>query len=275
MSETRDSLERAAPAAAEQHDAAIAAVRAELDEAGAERVKLEQNFAGQLESLRQEARAVQEPLEARAAAQVEAAKREAQTEAVEILVEAATHHDVALARVRDEARADRVRSEEQLTALKQEFADRVEAQAAEQSEVRVRDAGAEAMRALAESAEQRDAEARARAQAEERLAEAVQALAVIRKEADLAHAEVKRLHVERTDQSEQARRAQGQHERQLADLKLQLSAILEADPNAKTRSPAKHSVTRRGMVEITRAFVLAGLTGTLVGWYVAFSGILY
>ena len=207
-------------------------------------------------------------------------KREAQTEAAEILVEAATHHDVALARVRDEASSGQGSVRRAVDRdLKQEFADRARSAGGGAERVYASaDAGAEATaRPCARSRAPSSAtlEARARAQAEERLAEAVQALAVIRKEADLAHAEVKRLHVERTDQSEQARRAQGQHERQLVDLKLQLSAILEADPNAKTRSPAKHSVTRRGMVEITGAFVLAGLTGTLVGWYVAFSGILY
>ena len=150
MRETRDSLERATAGAAVQHDVAIAAVRAELNEAGAGRAKLVQDFAGQLESLRQEARA---------AAQVEAAKREAQTEAAEMLVEATTHHDGALARVRDEARADGVRAEERLTELKQEFVDGVEAQAAEQSDGQVRKARADATRPSAESTERRDAEA--------------------------------------------------------------------------------------------------------------------
>ena len=109
----------------------------------------------------------------------------------------------------------------------------------------------------AETAQQRDAEVRARARAdvaraEERLAEVEQTLTAIRKEADLAHAEVERLQAERTDQRERSRReARGQHERQLADVKVRFSAMKDAEVNTKATLAEQRAMTRRGMAEIT------------------------
>ena len=220
-------------------------------------MKLEQDLALRAEAVRRETEAAHlaqvAALEAQAAERYAAAVRAAQAEAAQMLAETTKRHDDALARARAEARADVAQAEDQLAELKQKLADRVEAQAPPRDD---------AMRAAAETAQQRDAEVRAQARAdvaraEERVVEVEQTLTAIRQEAGLARAEIERLQAERTDQREQAsREARDQHERQLA-------------------APAKkRTVTRRGMAEITGAVGLAGFAGTLIGWYVAFSGIL-
>ena len=252
-----DVTARAAAATAQQHDTALAAARAELEEAEAQHVKLEQDLALRAEAVRRETEAAHlaqvAALEAQAAERCAAAVSAAQAEAAQMLAETTKRHDDALARARAEARADVAQAEDQLAELKQKLADRVEAQAPPRDD---------AMRAAAETAQQRDAEVRAQARAdvaraEERVVEVEQTLTAIRQEAGLARAEIERLQAERTDQREQAsREARDQHERQLA-------------------APAKkRTVTRRGMAEITGAVGLAGFAGTLIGWYVAFSGIL-
>ena len=237
-------------ATVQKYDASLAAVRAQLEQAEARRVTLEQDLATQVDTARREtatAHAAQAAAsEAKAADRIEAVRHQANT-----------------------ALAAR---ETELAELKQELNDRVEAQAAAQVEA--------AVRGSAETAKQRDAavEARARAdvaRAEQRLAEVEQTLNATRKKVDLAQAEVERLRADRTDQREQARReARGHYERQLAHLKVQFSAMREADQDT-TVIPAKRiTVTRRGMVEVAGALVLAGVTGTLAGWFVVLSGIL-
>ena len=122
--------------------------------------------------------------------------------------------------------------------------------------------------ALEKTAQQREAEMRARARtdverAEERLAEVERTLAAIRKRADRVQAEVERLHAaEHPEQREQAgHETPGQREPRFADSKA---------------TPAEgRTVTRRGMARLTGAVVLAGVTGTVIGWVVALSRLLY
>jgi len=116
----------AATEAARRHDAQQAALRAELRDAEARRVKLEQDHVVRVDTVRREAdRAHRTEIEVNAAAaaeQVAAAVRLAKTEAARELVETMKQRDVALARVRDEARADVARAEDELAQLKQTVA---------------------------------------------------------------------------------------------------------------------------------------------------------
>ena len=271
----RDARADAVCAAAEttqQHDTALAAVRAQVEDAEARRVKTEQDLAVRVDIVRREADTAHAAqvvaLEAKAAAQIEAAVREAQAEAAQMLVATMREHDVTLVRVRADAHTDVAQAEDQLAELK-EFAHRVEAQTAAQVEA--------AVRASAETAQQREADVRARARAdvtraEERLADVERTLTAVRKEADLAQAKVERLHAERTDQRRQARReALRQLAHVLAHMKAQFSAMRKGDANTKATPATWQAVTRRGMAKITGAFVLAGFTGTLIGWYLAFA----
>ena len=189
-----------------------------------------------------------------------------------MLVEKVKQHDVALAKVRAEA-AQQHKAE--LAVQETELA----AQAAEQVAAAEGAAQAEAAQMLDETTKQHDvtlAEVRGEAQAdvaraEARLAEVEQTLSAIRQEADLTQAEVQRLRAERTDQREPARReVSGHHEGQPTDLRIQFGAMREAADMKATPAP-NGAVTRRGMAGITGAVVLAGFTGTLIGWFVDFS----
>ena len=138
---------RAAAETAQQHDAALAAGRALLDDAEARRMKLGQDLV-QVETERRDADTAHvaqvTALEAQVAEQLAAAVREAQAEAAQMLGETMRQHDVALARVRTGAQADAARAEDRVTELKQEVADRVETQTAAQTAT---------MRATAETAQ--------------------------------------------------------------------------------------------------------------------------
>ena len=111
----------------------------------------------------------------------------------------------------------------------------------------------EAQAAEGLEATRRDAEVRARARAdvaraEARLAEVEQKLTATRKEADLAQAELQRLHAERTHESEQDRReACVQYKGQPAYSKIQFRAMREADANTTATPTKKRAVARRGM----------------------------
>ena len=127
----------------------------------------------------------------------------------------------------------------------------------------MREAQSEATQRLVATMRQHDAalaEVRVEAQAdvaraEERVAEVEQTLTAIRQQADLAQAEVQRVHAERAHEREQAKQVK--------------------DDTRVPLEPTEPAVARRGMAEITGAVVLAGFAGVLIGWLVAFSGILY
>ena len=289
----RDDAGRAAVAAAQQHDAALAAVRAQLEDVEVGRVQLEQDLPVRVAAMRREtdaAHAVQvAALEARATAQLEAARRDAETalaaqetkleghaaarigaavraaraEAAQMLAEAVKEHHVALARLRAERQTDATQAEDQLAELQQQFTDRVEAETATRIEAAVREAHDDAVRVAAEGAQQRDAEARAEvARAKEGMTEAEQTLGAIRKEADMAQAEVRRLRAERANQHE--------HRHTLVKAKVGARRAAAADTHAISTKSKSRSVTPRGMAEVAGALVLAGFTGTLIGWFVAF-----
>lgn len=210
------------------------AVRADADETDMQRVKLEQDlarrFARQVDSVRRKADTAHAArvaaVEAWAVGQVEATRRD--TEA----------------------------------ALAAQEAD-LETQAATRLEAAVREAQSEATQRLVATMRQHDAalaEVRVEAQAdvaraEERVAEVEQTLTAIRQQADLAQAEVQRVHAERAHEREQAKQVK--------------------DDTRVPLEPTEPAVARRGMAEITGAVVPAGFAGVLIGWLVAFSGILY
>ena len=79
----------------EQHDVALAALLAQLADAEAGRVKVDQDLAFQVETVRREA--AQERAAKVAALEAQAAVREAQGDAAEVLSATKRHHDVALA----------------------------------------------------------------------------------------------------------------------------------------------------------------------------------
>ena len=143
-------------------------------------------------------------LAAQAADRVVAAVRTAQAEATQILVATMKQHDVAVAAVRAEAQADLSRAEDRVTELQQDFAERVEADAA------ARDA---ALRAAAETARQFDGELVA-VRAELEAAEARQVrleqdfvvrLDTLRREADTARrAQLEAAHVQAAERLEAA-----------------------------------------------------------------------
>ena len=184
---------RAAAETAQQHDAALAAGRALLDDAEARRMKLEQDLVVRVDTVRREADAAQAaqvavveaqaaemaqqhdavlaPLKMQAAEQLAAAVREAQAEAAQMLGETMRQHDVALARVRTGAQADVALSEDRVTELKQELADRVATHVEMQAT-----AHTAAVRVAAETAQQH--EAVLAAQAAEQLTAAVRAAQV-------------------------------------------------------------------------------------------------
>ena len=207
------------------------AVRADTDETDMQRVKLEEDlarrFARQVDSVRRKADTAHAArvaaVEAWAVGQVEATRRD--TEA----------------------------------ALAAQEAD-LKTQATTRIEAAVREAQTEATQRLVATMRQNDAalaEVRVRAQAdvaraEARVAEVEQTLTAIRQQADLAQAEVQRVHAERAHEREQVR-----------------------DETRVRHEPKEPAVARRGMAEITGAVVLAGFAGALIGWFVAFSGILY
>ena len=219
-----------------QHDAALAAVRAELADTEARRAELAQDLAGRVDAVRRQAKAEHTnqlaALKAKANARLEAARREGEAAlaAKTAQVEAAARH----------TREDTTR-------------------------------------AVTAAAQQRDAEAQAQTRAEMtraegRLGEVERTLAAVRMKADLAQAEVDRLQGDHTRQLEQVRReARAQQARELKSQKAQFNAMRVADAT----STGARVVTHHGMVRITGAVVLAGLAGTLIGWFVTFSGILY
>ena len=97
----RDAALRTAAETARQHDGELAAVRAELEAAEARQVKLEQDFAVRVDTLRREAdtaRATQvAALETQAAQRLAAAVHDAESEAAQTLVETVRQHDATLA----------------------------------------------------------------------------------------------------------------------------------------------------------------------------------
>ena len=187
----RDDAERKAAEAAQQHDAALAAVGAQLDDAEVRRVKLEQGHAVQVATLRREADAARAAevaaTEARATEGLEALRREAEA-ALAILakelesqaaaqVEAAVRveHDAAEARRAElershgvevaKVRAELDDSEAQQAKLEQDHVIHVdtirqEADAAQALKVAaaVREAQAESAQLVVETMKQHDAE---------------------------------------------------------------------------------------------------------------------
>ena len=199
----RDAALRTAAETARQHDGELAAVRAELEAAEARQVKLEQDFAVRVDTLRREAdtaRATQvAALETQAAQRLAAAVHDAESEAAQTLVETVRQHDATLAvagaqledaearRIEREqdflVRVDTLRREADIARAAQVSA--VQVQAAERVETAVRASEEEAAQKLAETRKQHDialASVRAEAQAdatraESRLAELKQELA--------------------------------------------------------------------------------------------------
>ena len=237
---------------------------------------LKARAAGRVESTRRDAgialAAQEADLKGQAAVRVDAAVREAQAEAAQVLVDTMKQHDLELTSVRAEAQTDLARAEDRLADLEQALADR-EAQVPERIAVAVRvardEAREEALRASADKARERELQVHARmraevARADARLAEFGQTLTAIRKKADFAQAEVARLLIERKEE----------RRRQPADQKVQSNGLREVAANVITTTTAPGAVSRRGMAFITGAVVLAGIAGTLLGWYV-FPGILH
>ena len=109
--EARDDAGRAAADTAQQHDAALAAVRAQLEEAEARQVQLEQDLPARVEAVRQElaaAHGVQvAALETRAAGRLEAVRRDAETalatREAELKAHAAEQVEMAARGARDDA----------------------------------------------------------------------------------------------------------------------------------------------------------------------------
>ena len=271
---------RVAAETAQQHEVALTAVRAQLEDADARRATLEEELIVRVETARREAdtahAAQVAKVEAQAAERVEAAVCASQAEAAQQLAdrvegaETAELHDTALAALGaqlEEVEARRVKLEEDLDTLRREADTAYAVQAAaaesqaEQVEAAVRTSHAEATKKLSDMQKRHNvalasvrAETRAGvSRAEDRLAEVQHTLTTTRKQAELAQAEIIRLQADRLNQRQPVRReAGGPQERQLGKL----------------------VVTRRGMADITGAVVLAGFAGTLIGWYVAFSGLL-
>ena len=113
--------ERVAADVARQHDAALAATRAQLEDVEARRAQLEDDLPMRVAAVRQEADTLHTAqvaaLKAQAAAQLEAGVRAAQAEAAQTLVETVQQHDAVLAAVRtqlDDTEAGRVRLEADL-----------------------------------------------------------------------------------------------------------------------------------------------------------------
>ena len=121
--EAQDEAVRVAAETAEKHDAALTATQAELGDAEAQHLKLEEDLATQVASVRREAEsalaAQMAASEAQAAAEVEAAVREARASARRSAAKTAGEHDAALAAARaqvDDAEVRRVKLKEDLTA---------------------------------------------------------------------------------------------------------------------------------------------------------------
>ena len=192
--------ENAATEAARQHDARLVALRTELGDGEARRVKLEQDQAVRGDTVRREAdsahRAEIAVKAAEAAEQVAAAVRLANTEAAQELVETLKQRDVALARLRADARADVARAKDELAQLNQAVAHASHAAA---ETVRQHAAELAAVQARLE-----DAEAR-RVKLEQDQAVRVD---MVRREADNAHAaEVAALEERAAEQATAAVRA--------------------------------------------------------------------
>ena len=121
--EAQDEAVRVAAETAEKHDAALTALRAELGDAEAQHLKLEEDLATQVASVRGEVEsalaAQMAASEAQAAAEVEAAVRGAREFARRSAAKTAGEHDAALAAARaqlDDAEVRRVKLKEDLTA---------------------------------------------------------------------------------------------------------------------------------------------------------------
>ena len=211
----------AATETARQHDAQLAALRTELGDAEARRVKLEQDHAVRVDTVRREAdtahAAEVAALEERAAEQVAAAVRAARADTASTSGQHALQRDSEV----EAARADVTR------------------------------AGA-------------------------RVTEVEQALTAVRREAELAQAEVARLRAEQAAGSpERSGQVGDQPEPQHADLDVQSDARRDGALYIKTTRVKREVATRRRMAEVTGGLVLAGFTGTLLGWFVALSRSLY
>lgn len=283
--ETRGDAARAAAETAKQHEAAVAAVRAQLEDAECQRARLGQDLAVRVESARLradakhaahvaalEARAVgqiaavrraaevalqaqETDLEALAAGQVEVAVRAEQAEAARILVETMKQHDVLAARARAEAQGDVTQAQDQLTELEDEVGDRVEAQVAARIEPAVREARDDAKRAAK--------------------TETAQLLVQTVKQHDIALARVR---AEAQADATQANRQLAELKQQVADRAEKAAAQIEGAVPAwarvdVSRSEARVTLIRLGLVKITGVVVLAGLTGTLIGWFVSLLGL--
>ena len=410
VGKARAELTQALAETTKQYEVALAAARTELAATEARRARLEQDLAGRVEEVRQKADAAlaariaavetqaagqvesarraadaalaaqETDLETQAAERIEVGVREAQAEAAQMLVETMKQHEVELATVLAEAQADVVQAEGQLDELKQEFADRVETQAAGRVDAAVRQARDEAERTLAETSAQHhsaiaelrtqledaeagrknleqelatrveafcnveaahaaqlatleaktteqleavrregdaalaertsDLEARAAEQVEEAmrqareeaaqtLAEAAEAALItfegqlpvhvnglervdelerqasaFRTEADLAQAELERLHAEHANQIVQARQqVRGHYSSKLADLQAKLIAVRETARSQQATLATQQVLGRSGLVQVTGAVALAGFAGTVIGWCLIWSGI--
>ena len=228
----RNEAARAATETAQKHSAALAALRARLEDAEARRAKLEHDLPTRLEAARKEAIAAHasevKKLRAHAAAQVDAAVREARDEASSEAAELARRHEALLSTLRaerDEVEARRslldqevgvevARRREVAVAHAAELAT-VQTKATAQLEAAVQAAQDEAVRILSETTRQHaaalsalqadlDAAAARRVTLEQELPVHVEAA---RREAAAAHAaEVEALRAQAAAQVEVAMR---------------------------------------------------------------------
>ena len=243
--ETRDAAARAAAKTAQQHEATLETVRAHVEEADARRLTLEQEVVDHVNASREadaNHAAQLAAMEVQTSARVEAAVRKTQDEAARAAAETAQQHEAALAAVRtllENAGARRV-------TLEQEFAAHVNAG---------REAGANY--AVQLSAVEERVEAACREGKAALATQTATRVKVATRKARVA--------------STSGREARGQRQHDIPDVNVQFGAMREADGD--TEVPPANG--QQAMSMITGAVVLAGLTGALIGLYVAYSAILY
>ena len=226
VGDVRAEMTRVLAEAAQQDNVALVAMQAELDNAKAREARVE--AARREAEVAHAAQVIQ--LEEQATQQVETARQEAEVAPAAQMTEL------------EAQTARQVQRQEQIEA-------QIEVQVQDQVKAAVREARAEMTGALTEATQQFNAAlVTVRAELDTVKAphvEQEQRLAEVRTEADLAQAEIERLHAERADQVEQARRESHRTADELAELETLLSTTREAHVAAAETFAKKQAETAK------------------------------
>ena len=234
VGDVRAEMTRVLAEAAQQDNVALVAMQAELDNAKSRNARVD---AARREAEVAHAAQVTQ-LEEQAVQQVEAARQEAEVA-----------HTAQLTELEAQTARQVQEQQERQEQIEAQIEAQIEVQVQDQVKAAVSQARAEMTGALTEATQQFNAAlVTVRAELDTvkaRHVEQEQRLAEVRTEADLAQAEIERLHAERADRVEQARRDSHRTADELAELETLLSATREAHVAAAETFAKKQAETAK------------------------------